>query len=171
MGIPPVRLSPESREITTFATPDGLFRYKGLLFGVCSAREQYQHEIASTLAGVDCVENISDDIAVHGPDTGTHNRRLYQTIERLKECGITLNAEKCLFNTDRLVFMSMLLSNKGIGPTADRVKEVLEAEEPKNALHVRSFLGLANYSSRFIPQFATLSEPLRRLTNKERDTL
>ena len=128
-------------------------------------------KIAPALAGVDCVENISDDIAVHGPDTETHNRRLHQTIERLKECGITLNAEKCLFNTDWLVFMRMLLSNKGIGPTADRVKEVLEVEEPKNALHVRSFLGLVNYSSRFIPQFATLSEPLRRLTNKERDTL
>ena len=63
--------------------------------------------------------------------------------------------------------MGMLLSEKGIGPTEDRVKAVLEAEEPKNATDVRSFLGLANYSSRFIPHFATLSEPLRRLTKKE----
>lgn len=35
-------LSPESREITTFATHCGLFRYKRLLFGVNSASEQYQ---------------------------------------------------------------------------------------------------------------------------------
>ena len=124
-------------------------------------------KIAPALAGVDCVENISDDIAVHGPDTETHNRRLHQTIERLQECGLTLNAEKCLFNTDRLVFMGMLLSEKGIGPTTDRVKAVLEVEEPKSASDVRSFLGLANYSSQFIPHFATLSEPLRRLTRKE----
>ena len=46
-------------------------------------------KIAPALAGVDCVENISDNIVVHGPDTETHNRRLHQTIERLKECGIT----------------------------------------------------------------------------------
>jgi len=32
---------------------------------------------------------------------------------------------------------------------------------------VRSFLGLANYSSRFIPHFATLTEPLRKLTRKD----
>ena len=63
--------------------------------------------------------------------------------------------------------MVMLLSEKGIGPTADRVKAVLEVEEPKSASDVRSFLGLANYSSRFIPHFATLSEPLRRLSRKE----
>ena len=44
--------------------------------------------------------------------------------------------------------MGVLLSEKGIGPTADRVKVVLEVEEPKKASDVRSFLGLANYSSR-----------------------
>ena len=63
--------------------------------------------------------------------------------------------------------MGMLLSEKGIGPTADRVKAVLEVEEPKSASDVRGFLGLANYSSRFVPHFASLSEPLRRLTRKE----
>ena len=162
-----MELSPESREITTFATPDGLFQYKCLLFGVCSASEQYQHEIASALAGIEGVENISDDIVVHGPNTETHNRRLHQTIECLQDCVLALNAEKCLFNTDRLVFMGMLLSEKGIGPTADRVKAVLEVEEPKSVSDVHSFLGLANYSSRFIPHFATLSKPLRRLTRKE----
>ena len=166
-GYHQLELGSESREITNFATPDGFFRYKRLLFGVCSASEQYQHEIASALAGIEGVQNISDDIVLHGPDTETHNRRLRQTIERLQECGLTLNAEKCLFNTDRLVVMGMLLSEKGIGPTADRVKAVLEVEEPKSVSDVRSFLGLANYSSLFIPHFATLSEPLRRLTRKE----
>ena len=37
--------------------------------------------------------------------------------------------------------MGMLLSEKGIGPTEDRVKAVLEAKEPENATDVRSFLG------------------------------
>ena len=103
---------------TTFATPVGLFWYKCLLFGVWSASEQYQYEIASALAGIEGLENISDDIVVHGPDTETHNRRLHQTIQRLQECCLTLNAEKCLFNMDKLVLMGMLLSEKGIGPTA-----------------------------------------------------
>ena len=104
---------------------------------------------------------------MHGLDTETHNRRLHQTIEHLQECSLTLNADKCLFNTDRLVFMGMLLSEKGTGPTADHVKAVLEVEEPKSASDVHSLLGLANYSSRFMPHFATLSEPLPRLTRKE----
>ena len=142
LGYYQLELSPEYREITTFATPDGLFPYKRLLFAVCSAIKQYQHEIASAQA------------------TPPNYRAS-------AKCGLTLNAEKCLFNTDRLVFMGMLLSEKGFGPTADRVKAVLEVEEQKSASDVRSFLGLANYSNRYIPHFATLSKPLRRLTRKE----
>ncbi|KAJ8407410.1 hypothetical protein AAFF_G00279840 [Aldrovandia affinis] len=54
-----------------------------------------------------------------------------------------------------------------INPEEERVRAVAEAREPENAAEVRSFLGLVGYSSRFIPQFATLSEPLRRLTRKD----
>lgn len=67
----------------------------------------------------------------------------------------------------KLIFMGMLLTQKGISPTAERVRAVAEALEPENASEVRSFLGLAGYSSRFILQFASISEPLRRLTKKD----
>ena len=50
---------------------------------------------------------------------------------------------------------------------ADKVKAVVEAREPESVSEVRSFLGLLNYSGRFIPDLATLSEPLRRLTKKD----
>ena len=149
-GYHQLELSQESCQITTFVTHKGLYRYKRLLFGVSSASELYQHEISTALAGIEGVDNISD-IIVHGPDQKIHNQRLLKTMERLRQHGLTLNADKCLFNVDRLVFMGILLSEKGIGPTVSEV---------------RSFLGLANYSSRFIPHFATLTEPLRKLTRK-----
>ena len=88
-------------------------------------------------------------------------------MERLKQHCLTLNAGKCLFNVDRLVFMGILLSEKGIGPTEERVRALQEAREPETTSEVRSFLGLANYSNRFIPHFGTLTTPLRKLTRKD----
>ena len=84
-----------------------------------SASELYQHEISTALAGIEGVDNIFDDIIVHGPDQKTHDQRLLKTMERLRQHGLTLNADKCLFNVDRLVFMGILLSEKGIGPTEE----------------------------------------------------
>jgi len=166
-GYHQLELNPESRQITTFVTHKGLYRYKRLLFGVSSASEQYQHEISTALAGIEGVDNISDDIIVHGPDQATHDQRLHRTLERLRQHGLTLNVDKCLFNVDRLIFMGILLSEKGIGPTKERVRALQETREPATVSEVRSFLGLANYSSRFIPHFATLTEPLRKLTRKD----
>lgn len=137
------------------------------MFGVSSASELYQHEISTAFAGTERVDNISDDIIVHGPDQTKHDQRLHKTMERLRQHGLTLNVDKCLFNVDRLVFMGILLSEKVIGPSEERVRALQETREPATVSEVRSFLGLANYSSRFIPHFATLTEPLRKLTRKD----
>ena len=46
------------------------------------------------------------------------------------------------------------------------VRATVDAREPQNASGVRRFLGLANYNSRLIQDFAAVAEPLRRLAKK-----
>ena len=48
MAFHQIELHPESRDITTFATPNGLYRYKRLLFGINMATETFQ---ANSVAG------------------------------------------------------------------------------------------------------------------------
>lgn len=48
-----------------------------------------------------------------------------------------------------------------------KIAAVQQFREPTNAEEVRSFLGLVNYVGKFIPNLATASELLRRLTKKE----
>ena len=165
-GYHQLELHPDSRSITTFTAHCGLYQYKRLMFGITSAPEVYQHVIQQSLQGCEGVANISDDIIIHGKNTEEHDRRLQRVLERLKEKNLTLNAEKCKFHMTQMVFMGLVLSDNGIGPAEDKVKAIVDAREPQSASEVRSFLGLANYNARFIPDFATVAEPLRRLTKK-----
>ena len=64
------------------------------------------------------------------------------------------------------MFTGLILINKGIGPTEEKVKGVVGAREPQNASKVRSFLGLAYYKARFIVDFATVGETLCKLTKE-----
>ena len=162
-----VELSEASRPITTFATHKGLFRYKRLMFGVSCAPEMYQRVIQQVLEGCDGVRNIHDDIIVHGQKTEKHDKRLEEAMERIQNRGLTLNKEKCKFHMSELEFMGHLLSAQGIGPSQAKVEAVTEARQPESAAEVRSFLGLVNFCARFIPDLATVSEPLRRLTRKD----
>jgi len=157
-----------SRDVTTFTTHVGLFRYKRLMFGICSAPELYQHVISQVLLGAGCTgcQNISDDIVVYGKTVEEHDARLKKVLQTLNERGLTLNQKKCVFRMNEIEFMGHLLSEKGIGPTQSRVKVLQDAREPKNSSEVRSFLGLVNFSARYINDLATKAEPLRRLTQK-----
>ena len=77
-----------------------------------------------------------------------------------------MNPDKCMFRVPKITFMGLVLSSKGIGPTDEKVKAILEAREPESATEVRSFLGLVNFCARFIPELATTAEPLRRVTRQ-----
>ena len=78
--------------------------------------------------------------------------------------GLTLNRAKCLFDQSQIRFFGYVLSADGISPDPAKVQALREAERPSNAEEVRSFLGMANYSARFIKNFSTLAAPLRELT-------
>ena len=68
-GFHQIELEADSRDITAFATHDGIFRYKRLSFGVNAAPEKYQHIITQSMAGLSGVANIADDLIVHMVET------------------------------------------------------------------------------------------------------
>ena len=70
----------------------------------------------------------------------------------------------CQFSMDKLTFFGMVLPGNGVSCTEEKVKAVKEAQEPRTVSETQSFLGLVNYCARFIPDLATVSEPLHRLT-------
>ena len=108
-----------SRDVITFTTQAGLFRYKRLMFGFFSAPELYQHVISEVLQGAACTgcRNISGDIVVYGKDVADHNEKLRKIFHTLKHRGLTLNKAKCIFRMNRIEFMRHLLSERGIGLT------------------------------------------------------
>ena len=66
-----------------------------------------------------------------------------------------------------LTFMALVLSQQGVRPTEENVKAVNEAREPQTVSEVKCFLGLVSFNALFIPDLATVAEPLRRLTKRE----
>ena len=163
LGFHQIELDNKSRDRTTFATHDGLFRYKRLSFGVNSAPEKYQQIIRQVISEIGGVQNIADDLIVHG-ENNEHDRNLHRVIQREEEKNLTLKPEQCQFRMDKVVFMGLLVSKYGIGPTEERVRALLESSRPTTPTEVRRFLGMVGFSARFIPNFLTMAEPLRAIS-------
>ena len=165
-GYHQLMLKPESRYITTFSTHVGLFQYKRLNFGVNSAAEVFQHTIQTLIQDIEGARNVSDDIIVFGKSQKQHDDALHKTLTVIHNSGLTVNQKKCQFNLPKIEFFGYNFSADGVSPDPKKVQALHEAKEPKNCSEVRSFLGLAQYSARFIKGFATLTQPLRDLTRK-----
>ena len=163
-GYHQVELAEDSRNITTFVTHNGIMRYKRLIFGLSSASEIYQYAMQQALQGLEGVKNISDDIIVFGANDEEHDRRLESTLERLRDRGLTLNQDKCVFRARSLKFFGFVISEQGLAPDQSKIDAIRNAPTPTTTSEVRSFLGLVNYCGRFIRDLATISEPLRELT-------
>ena len=165
-GFHQILLAEESRHVTTFVTHRGLYRYTRLMFGVTSAPEKYQQIIRDVLRGCEGVINIADDLVIHGNGVEQHDERLFVVLNRLKEVGLTLNGDKCEFRLPRLTFFGHQVTQNGVEPSEEKVAAIRNADPPQNASEARSFLGLAQFVSKFIPDLSTVAEPIQRLTHK-----
>ena len=165
-GFHQILLAEESRHVTTFVTHRGLYRYTRLMFGVTSAPEKYQQIIRDVLRGCEGVVNIADDLIIHGEGVEQHDERLFAVLDRLKGAGLTLNEDKCEFRLPRLTFFGHEVTQKGVEPSDEKVAAIQHADPPQNASEARSFLGLVQFVSKFVPDLSSIAEPIQRLTHK-----
>lgn len=147
-------------------TRKGLYRYTRLMFGITCAPEMFQKLMEQILSGCDGVLIFLDDIVVHAPDKELHDTRLRKVMNRLREYNVLLNREKCVFAVSQIRFIGHIFTASGVTPIHDHLAAVREFRAPTNNEEVRSYLGLVNYVGKYIPNLATVSEPLRRLTKK-----
>jgi hypothetical protein len=58
------------------------------------------------------------------------------------------------------------ISHDGISVDPSKVQEVMDWKPPKSVHQIRSFLGLAGYYRRFIPDFSRIAKPMTELLKK-----
>ena len=158
MAFHQVELHPQSRDITTFAAPNGLYRYKCLVFGLNMASEKLNHIIRQVVQDCPGAFNIHDDLIVGGVDGKQHDERVIAVEKKFAECGLTFNFAKLVFKIRKINVMGHTMSDKGLQVTDDKIKAMAAAPEPKNAVEVKRVLGSALFSAKFIPDFATITQ-------------
>jgi hypothetical protein len=73
---------------------------------------------------------------------------------------------KCEFLINEVPFLGHVMSLEGIMMDPSEVCDILDWEPPKYVHQVRSFLSLAGYYRRFIPNFSKISKPITELLKK-----
>jgi hypothetical protein len=101
-----IGLDEDSRNITTFCTSTGLYRYKRVIFGQNCAPELYHKIISQVLQNCEGVCNFLDDIVVYGKSQTEHDARSDKVLHTVREKGLTLNRKKCQLGVEKFIFGS-----------------------------------------------------------------
>ncbi|XP_021345514.1 uncharacterized protein K02A2.6-like [Mizuhopecten yessoensis] len=158
-----VLLDEESRKLVTINTHRGLYRYTRLPLGVAAAPAIFQRTMDHVLQGIEGVGCILDDILITGKSDAEHRHNLDTTLQRLEDFGIRLKKTKCFFMRDEVEYFVFKVNKDGIHPSPWKVEAILKLVDPQTKRELQSWLGIVNYYRKFIPNLATVAEPLTHL--------
>ena len=161
-------LTEESSLLTTFNCSLGRYRFTRMPFGISVAGDVFQRKLDECIGDIRNVYCIADDIMVVGyeEDHSDHDKALTNLFQRAEKCNLKFNLDKIQYKKKEVSFFGETYTTTGRKPDPGKVEAIRTMKQPENKKELQSFLGLCQYLTKFTPELASLSEPLRFLTRK-----
>lgn len=168
-GFHQIPLDPESRDITSFSTGTGSYRWKVLPFGLNVCPNSFTRMMTIAFSGIppDQAFLYIDDIIVIGKSEKHHLTNLKSVFEVLRKYKLKIHPHKCKFFKSEVTFLGHLCTSEGIRPDPEKSKSVKLYPIPTDKDGTRRFVAFANYYRRFIENFSLIAKPLNNLSKKK----
>ena len=163
-----LQLAMEEEDIqkTAFrAGSSGLFEFTRMPFGLTNAGASFCCLMEMCIGDQQYVTLLFylDDICVFAEIADQMLDRIQLVFTRLKEFNLKIKPKKSHFFQAEVGFLGHVLSKKGVSPNPEKITKIRNWPIPTSSKEVHSFVGLASYYRRFIPNFAKWAGPLHTL--------
>jgi len=157
-----VPLNQNARKYTAFRTRRGLYQFRVLPFGLKNSPMTFVRLMNEVLRGYldEFVRVYLDDIVVFSNTTDEHQCHLDKVLERLQRHGLTCNTEKCRFGATEISFLGHLVTSEGIDKQPEKLEGIINYPTPTKVRDLRKFLGVCNWYSQFVDNYADTIAPL-----------
>ena len=157
-----IPMEEESVRFTAFRTPQGLFEFVVMPFGLRNAPSTFQRSMDFLLGDLkyNGASIYLDDILVYGETFEECLERLQIIFGRLANAGLSINMEKCTFFPTQIEYLGHVISAGRLMPNPDRVKTLQHIKPARTLTELRSILGMFGYYQMFIPKYSETVLPL-----------
>ena len=171
IGLCHCKLNDKTRELTAFGTPPGQLSIQKTAHGYHTSQQRILSKNDRTIPRgkrgqyysrwlVEGFGNNSDQAI------NNHNQNLRAYLQRCGERNIRINLEKCKFLSEEVTYMSHTLTNADLKPGEEKVRAITKFPASHDLHHLKPFIGMVKYFSRFDNSQTTKCEPLNWLTRK-----
>ena len=105
-------------------------------------------------------------MTIYSKNEEEHAEHLRVVLQHLREHKLYAKFSKYDFWLKEVQFLGHIISEAGISVDPSKIQDVLNWKTPESVSEIRSFLGLAGYYSRFVPEFSKIARPMTELLKK-----
>ena len=162
-----IPLTDDSKLKTSFTCHLGAYLFNSVPFGLKNAGSVFMKLMDEVLRGYnDFCACYLDDIVLFSRTLEEHKTHITKVLDRLRQHKLKIKLKKCSFVKKETKYLGFVISTEGIKPDPNKVKAIKKLPRPTNLKSTRSYLGCYNYYRRYLPNFATIAEPIVALTRK-----
>ena len=164
-----IRIKKGDEHKTAFITPFGQYESLVMGFGPTNCPSHFQsimNDLFKPYLGIS-VEIYLDDIVVHSKNEEDHWRTVKTVLKILLNNHLFCKLDKCSFATSSINFLGYSISNLGVSMDPVKTSAIQTWPTPTNIKELQEILGFANFYRRFLPHYASLTQPFTALLRKE----
>ena len=169
-GYNQVLMHDDSIQKTAFSTPDGLFEFLRMPFGLSTAPPVFQRVMRNAIKGMPpSVQAYLDDICFTNVTFQEHLDRFDEVIERFRLAGLMAQPAKCELFMAQLKYLGFILTHEGVQTDPKKVSAIANynnGKPLKDKKEVKRFMGIIQFYRQFIKDLSTIARPLVRLTKQ-----
>jgi hypothetical protein len=155
-----ILMHPADVQKTAIITPFGLIEFLRLPFSLRNAGNTFQRKMDLVTGDLDNAFTYLDDLMVFSKSLEDNESHLLQVFSRLRDHGLVINLEKCVFGATSVDFLGHKVSSAGVRPLPAYMDTVDKFPKPTCIKELQTFLGLVNFYRKFLPAIAHTLRPL-----------
>ena len=151
---------------TAFVTPDGLYQYKVMPFGMKNSSATFQRLVNSLISNLAGCKSYIDDAIIYSEEWERHLQTIRNFFDRLSEAKLTVNLTKSEFCHANSTFLGHMVGQGKVKLVEAKVEAISDFPVPSGKRQLMRFLGMAGYYRKFCNNFSVIAEPLTNLLGK-----
>ena len=167
MGYYHIQLNPDSKNLCTIVLPFGKYEYQKLPMGLCNSPDIFQEKMSTLMYDLEYVRAYIDDLLIITKSSWSdHLTKLDEVLQRLKDAGLKINANKSFFGRHELEYLGYWITRHGVQPIPKKVEAIQNIKYPKTRRELRKFIGMINFYRDMWIRRSELLAPLTKLCSK-----